>query len=124
MCQPRSVLQGTDQQFLLSANLSYAPVLDQRVGHVAEGRLDSLLILRERELALSLLEVDIRLQLTGGKDRLRNLGNESPGTAWTAKKVRERIALKSKGSRQTDGREVSFLCGSAESIFGDQKLFR
>ena len=69
MGQARGILQGTDKQFLLSADLSYASVLDQSVGHIAKCRLDSLLILSERELALSLFEVDIRLKSTSSKDR-------------------------------------------------------
>src|SRR5882672_2246913 len=123
MGQTRGIPQGTDQQFLLSANFSYSAILDQRVRDVAKRRLNSLLILRERVLALGLFKIDIRLQSTGGKDRLRNLGNEAPSFTRTAKEIRQRIALKSQSSRKTNSWEVSFLCSRDESIFGDQKLF-
>ena len=78
MGQVRGILQGADKQFLLSANFSNPAILDQRVGYISKCRLNSLLILSERVFALCLLEVDIRLQSTGGKDRLRNLRNEGP----------------------------------------------
>src|SRR5882762_2502868 len=110
MGQARGILQGTDQQFLLSANFPNPAILDQRVGYIPKCRLNSLLILSERVLALCLLEVDIRLQSTGGKDRLCNLRNEGPGSTRTAKQIRQGITLKSKGSRQTDRGEICCLC--------------
>src|ERR1700730_11300285 len=104
MGQPRGILQRTDQQFLLSANFSDASILDQSVGHIAECGLDILLILRERVLTLSPFKINIRLKSSGSKDGLCDLRNESPGTAGTAKKIREGIALKYESSRQTNGR--------------------
>src|SRR5260370_13180547 len=109
MSQTRGISQGTDQQFLLSANFSYAPILDQSVGHIAKRRLDSLLILRERVLALSLFKVDARLKSTGGKNRLGDLGNENPSTAWTPKKNFGRNALEAKSTRNADRSERNFF---------------
>src|SRR6267143_7253921 len=102
MRQARGILQGTNQQFLLRSNFSYAPILNQSVGHITKRHLNSLLILSERVFALCLLKIDIRLQSTGGKDRLRNLRNEVPGFTRTAKQIRQRITLKSESSRQAD----------------------
>src|SRR5258705_745421 len=123
MGQSRGILQGTHQQFLLSANFSYSSILGQSVGHITKRCLNGLLILCEDVLPLGLFKIDIRLESTSRKDRLRDLGNESPGATGPAKQIRQRIALKSKGACKTDGWKVGFLCGRDESIFGDQKLF-
>src|SRR5258705_2655650 len=108
MGQPRGILQGTDQQLLLSADFSNAPVLDQSVGHITKRCLNGLLILREGVLALGLFKIDIRLKSPSCKDRLGDLWDETPGTARTAKKIRHRIALESKSAGKTDWRKVSF----------------
>src|ERR1700694_6037146 len=100
MGQTRGISQRTNKQFLLSANFSDAPVLNQSVGHIAKRRLDSLLILRKRVRALSLFKIDIRLKSTSSKDRLCDLGNESPGATRAAEQIRQRIALKSKAARE------------------------
>src|SRR5882724_1685260 len=87
MGQARGILQGTDKQFLLSANFSNPAILDQRVRYLPKCSLNSLLILSERVLAFCLLEVDVRLQPTGRKDWLRNLRNEGPRSTRTAKQI-------------------------------------
>ena len=46
--QPRAVLQGRHQQFLLGANFFHLAILHQRVRDVAEGDLNRLLILNQR----------------------------------------------------------------------------
>src|ERR1700741_5042094 len=123
MSQTRGILQGTDEQFLLNSDFPDAPILNQSVRHITKCRLDGLLILRQGVVALGLFKMNIRLKSTCRKDRLRDLGNESPGATRAAKQIRQRITLKSKGACKTDGWKVGFLCRRDESVFRDKKLF-
>jgi hypothetical protein len=85
--EPQTVLQDDYQLLLLNAALAHPLMGDQRVGYFGERRLNCLLVLDQRLVALRLGEPDVALQPPRREDRLRDLRNQAPGAAWTAEQT-------------------------------------
>src|SRR5437870_13512679 len=80
---------------------------DQRIGCFGEGGLNRLFILNESALLLRFSQLNGRFEPSGGENRLRDLGHETPRAIWSAKETRELRALSAEEPAETDLREVS-----------------
>ncbi len=60
---------------------------DKSVRDIGERRLNRLLVLRQGAFPLGFRQLDVRSEAPGGKDRLRDLWDEVPRSAWAAEQV-------------------------------------
>src|SRR5919107_2468483 len=122
--EARAVAQGRDQQLALRANLPRLAAGDERVRHLAEGVLDSPLVVDEQKLPLRLREAHLGLDAAAREDGLRPLREESPDGPRRAEDAHERSALETEEARERDAREVSLLRNVYARARGDQLLLR
>src|SRR5579872_576241 len=85
--KPLPVRQRGHQQLLLHAAFPDPLMSDERIGDICECRLNRLLVLDQRALALCLCQFHVRLETTSSEDRLRDLRSKSPHPAWCAEQA-------------------------------------
>jgi len=76
--KPRGTLGGGSEKFLLLSKFPEFAITDERVGNVAEGLLDGLLIGKNGYLLLGLGEPDARTNSASGEDGLSKRAGETP----------------------------------------------
>ncbi len=76
--QPRGVLRGGGQEFLLFSRLAGLLVGHQSVRNISERTLDRLLVRQQGLLLLCFRQPDIGLQLAGGEERLGDGSGKIP----------------------------------------------
>jgi hypothetical protein len=77
----------------------------QRVGHLAEGRLDGFFVLRQGNALRRPGRFERRLVAPGVKDRQQRLGCKRPAPGAVLEQARQRIARRTRAGGQADARE-------------------
>ena len=97
---------------------------DQRIRNIRKRRLNALLILRHRAVALRLRQTHIRFQTPRTENRLAYLRHEVPGAARPRERGRQLRALAAEQSTQTELREVSRFSDADVRVRKHQSPFR
>src|SRR5262249_7287987 len=120
--QARGILRGARDLLLLHAELLALLIRNERIGDVAEGLLDGLLIEKRSFLLPRLGETDAAADAAAFKHRLCDAPAEIPQSRRTAEKTGQSRALITARTRQRDTGEIIRLRDADLRVQRDQLL--